>query len=105
MYLVRTKNGDKFVETANEVKNFEKDEVIEVYTLTKTEYELITSTSDIRDCIYKYLKCTQRSKEDVLDYVSGQLGIRKTEVSKVITKMKKEKIIYTEVDFGWLGID
>ena len=63
------------------------------------------STADIRDCIYHYVKGDQIDKETVVNYVSETLGIRKSDVSKVITAMKKEKIIYVVRDMGWIGID
>lgn len=105
MYLVETKTGYKKCNTAEEVKMFSKSEIINTYSLKEVNYDDIVSTSDIRDCIYNYLKGKQEPKEDVLEYVSNTLNIRKAEVSKVITTMKKEKLIYIVVDDGWLGID
>ena len=40
----------------------------------------------------------------LVSYVSETLNVKKNEVSKVITEMKKEKIIYVEKDFGSLGM-
>ena len=105
MYLVRTNNGDKYLDSANEVKKINKNEIIGIYTLVEVSYDSLVSTSDIRDCIYNYLKGEQMCKEDVLEYVSEKLNVKKNEVSKVITTMKKEKIIYVVEEFGWLGID
>lgn len=105
MYLVRTKNGDNVVSTANGVKEFNKNEIEKIYSLSEVDYDSVVSTSDIRDCIYKCLKGSQQSKDDVLNSVTEILGIKKNEVSKVITEMKREKIIYVVKDFGWLGID
>ena len=105
MYLVKTTNGDKIVESANEVKDINRNEVIEVFELIKMEYDSIISTSDIRDCIYSYLKNDQKSKEDVLGYVSKKLDAKKSEISKVITAMKKEKTIYVVEFDGYLGIN
>lgn len=105
MYLVRTYNGDKVVETANEVKDLDKNKIVKIYSLSEVDYDSLVSTSDIRDCVYDYLKGKQIAKEVVIDYVSERLNIKKNDVSKVITAMKKEKIIYVVEDFGWLGID
>lgn len=58
-----------------------------------------------RNCIYNYLKGEQMEKDAIVDYVSKALDVKKNEVSKVITAMKKEKIIYVVEEFGWLGID
>ena len=41
----------------------------------------------------------------MIEYVAEKLNVKKNEVSKVITAMKKEKIVYAVEDFGWLGID
>lgn len=105
MYLVKMNDGDKIVETANEVKTLDKNKIIKIYSLTEVDYDSLVSTSDIRDCIYNYLKGNQIDKDTILDYVSVTLDIKKSEISKVITAMKKEKIIYTVEDFGWLGIN
>ena len=105
MYLVKTNLGDKFLNSANEVKSINKNDIIGLYTVVEVDYDSLVSTSDIRDCIYSYLKGTTAEKDDIIEYVSVKLGVNKNEVSKVITAMKKEKIIYVEKDFGWLGIN
>lgn len=105
MYLVRTKTEDSIVNTVNEVKEFDKKEISKIYSLTEVDYNELVSTSDIRDCVYDYLKGDQKPKEDILEYVSEKLSVKKNEVSKIITAMKKEKIIYVVSDFGWLGIN
>ena len=105
MYLVKTKNGDKILNSTNDVKNIDINDIIEIYFLTKVEYDSLVSTSDISDCIYNFLKGHQINKDEVLEYVSEKLDVKKNEVSKVITAMKKEKIIYVVKDFNWLGID
>lgn len=106
MYLVETKTGNIKCNTVEEVKKFSKSKVINIYYLMQVVYDDLVSTSDVRDCIYNYLKGKQMPKEDVLEYVSNILDINKKEVSQVITKMKKEKIIYAVVDlYGWIGIN
>lgn len=105
MYLVETKNGNIKCNNAEEVKAFTKSEIVNIYLLHKINFDDLVSTADIRDCIYNYLKGKQEPKEDVIEYVSCTLDIRKNEVSKVINAMKKEKIIYVVVDDGWIGIN
>ena len=105
MYLVKTNSGDKLLNSANEVKSINKNDIIGVYAIVEVNYDSLVSTSDIRDCIYDYLKGTQKNKNNVLEYVSGMLNVKKNEISKVITAMKKEKIIYVVEEDGWLGID
>ena len=105
MYLIRMNDGDKIVETTNEVKDLGKNKIAKIYSLTEVDYDSLVSTSDIRDCIYNYLKGKQMDKDTIVNYVSETLDVKKNDVSKVITAMKKEKIIYVVKDFGWLGID
>lgn len=105
MYLVKTNDSDKIVETVDEVKSLDRNKIIKIYSLTEVDYDSLVSTSDIRDCVYNFLKGTQAAKTTVVDFVSTTLGVKKNEVSKVITVMKKENIIYVEESFGWLGID
>ena len=105
MYLVKTNSGDKFLNSVNEVKSINKNEIIGVYTLVEVDYDFLISTSDIRECIYSYLKGSPAEKDNIIEYVSAKLDVKKNEVSKVITAMKKENIIYVEKDFGWLGIN
>lgn len=105
MYLIRMNDGDKIVETTNEVKDLGKNKIAKIYSLTEVDYDSLVSTSDIRDCIYNYLKGNQMDKDTIVNYVSETLDVKKNDVSKVITAMKKEKIIYVVKDIGWLGID
>ena len=54
MYLVKTNSGDKFLNSVNEVKSINKNDIIGVYTLVEVDYDSLISTSDIRDCIYMW---------------------------------------------------
>lgn len=105
MYLVKTNDSDKIVETVDEVKSLDRNKIVKIYSLAEVDYDSLVSTSDIRDCVFNFLKGTQAAKATVVDFVSTTLGVKKNEVSKVITAMKKENIIYVEENFGWLGID
>lgn len=60
---------------------------------------------NIRECIYETLKGEQMPKEKLLDIVYGKTNAKKCEISKIVTQMKREKIIYTVKDFEWLGIN
>jgi hypothetical protein len=105
MYLVKTKNESIICNTAEEVKKYNKDEVINLFNLIEIDYNDVVSSGDIRDCIYSYLKGKQLYREEVVDVVSEKLGVKKNDVSKTITAMKKEKTIYVVEEFGWIGID
>lgn len=62
MYLVITNNGDQVLNSANEVKEINKNEVIKIYALAEVNYDDLVSTFEIRDCIYGYLKGKQMTK-------------------------------------------
>lgn len=105
MYLVVTKTNEKLIcKTVDEVKAIEK-EISQIYTMSEVDYNDLVSTADIRSCIFDILKGEQMEKEIVLEQAQQKLGIKKSEISKVITAMKREKIIYVVDDFGWLGIN
>lgn len=106
MYLVETSKGDFRCENANDVKSkFTQSEVKNIYMLQKVNYSDLVATSDIRDCIYEYLKGRQEDKDEVIDFVSERLDVKKTEVSKTINAMKREGIIYKVAGFDWIGIN
>lgn len=109
MYLVKTKNENKICETVAEIKTIPEDEVIELYTLTTADYADVISNASIRDCIYQYLKGKHYPKEDVIEFVADSLGVKRGVVSKVVTTMKKEKIIHlvkkAGTFYGCIGID
>ena len=66
MYLVKTNSGDKFLNSVNEVKGINKNEIIGVYTLVEVDYDSLISTSDIRECIYSYLKGSPAEKDNII---------------------------------------
>ena len=105
MYLVKTKKDYIICSSAEEVKKYNKSEIIELYTINRVDYDNVVSTGDIRDAIYSFLKGEQHEKDEVLEFISVNLNVKTSEVSKVITAMKKEKIIYVVEEFGWLGIN
>ena len=43
------------------------------------------------------------SKNELIEKVIANIGVPKSKVSKVITKMKKEKVIYNIEDWNYLG--
>lgn len=75
--------------------------------VSPNEYKDINVFADdnIRECIYETLKGEQMPKEKLLDIVYGKTNAKKCEISKIVTQMKREKIIYTVKDFEWLGIN
>lgn len=106
MYLVVMKSNEKVIcNSADEVKTINSKDVDKLYALHETKYDDVVSTADIRTCIYNILKGSQMTKEEVLEEAQCTLGIKKSEISKVITAMKREKIIYDVIDMPCIGID
>ena len=44
MYLVKTKSGNRIIDTVNEVKEIDKNEILEIYFLSKVDYDSLVST-------------------------------------------------------------
>lgn len=109
MYLVDVKTPTGLINTIrceiDELQELNPANIKNIYLLQPIDLSILTSTQEIRTAIYKYLKGKQELKKDVIDHVASSLNIKKTEVSKVITQMQKEKIIYIVPEMGWLGID
>lgn len=55
MYLVKTTNGDKILNSADAVKSIKKEDIEKIYFLTEVNYDSVISNADIRDCIYSYV--------------------------------------------------
>ena len=108
MYLVKTKSGNRIIDTVNEVKEIDKNEILEIYFLSKVDYDSLVSTGDVRDCITEHLNKQsgrQDNRESIIEHVAEILGVKKSVVSKVITAMKREKILYVVEEDGYLGIN
>ena len=57
----------------------------------------------VRDEISRILKRGEKTKEDLLQKVSENLEIPKSKISKVITAMKKEGVIFVLDDLDYMG--
>ncbi len=95
MYLVETEDEAKICKTLKELKAIHKDKIVTIYSLTAVDYDAVILKETIQECIHNYLKGHQYPKQDVIEFVADTLGMKRAEVSKVITTMKKDKIIYT----------
>ena len=106
MYLVDTTVADGIrCETIDDVKKLRRDIIKKVYVLHEVDYDSLVSTQDIREAVYACLKGKQLDKDDVIDAVTERLGVKRSDVSKVTTQMRKEKILYKVSGFPWIGID
>lgn len=102
MYLLKNKDEKIIVDTVNDVKKFNLS-LYEVYCLGRVDPDELVSDADIMDEIINVLKGKQMTKNEVLDYVNCVIDVPKTKISKVITKMKKQKLIYDVNDWNYMG--
>ena len=109
MYLVMKNNEKIIVDTVRELEDMGASNC-KVYSLALLDTTELIFDGEIRDCIYKILKGEQMEVQMVINSVQDILGISETKIKKVISKMKKEKIIYYVEDMydleghRWIGI-
>lgn len=103
MYLLLNDKEKIIVDTVHELEDFDLKNYM-VYTLAPVvdSSELIND-GEIRDIICRILKGEQMTKNELIEKVQFILDISKSRVSKVITKMKKEKVIFDIDDLNYLG--
>lgn len=102
MYLLLNDNEKIVINTTPELENFQLDKY-KVYTLVPIDSSELISDGEIRDTICNVLKGNQMTKRELIDKVNLYLDIPESKISKVITKMKKEKIIYNIDDWDYMG--
>lgn len=102
MYLLLNDNEKIVINTTPELENFQLDKY-KVYTLVPIDSSELISDGKIRDTICNVLKDNQMTKRELIDKVNLYLDIPESKISKVITKMKKEKIIYNIDDWNYMG--
>ena len=97
------------METVSELEDMDISNC-KVYSLSLIDKSELIFDGEIRDCIYKVLKGEQMEIQRVIDHVQSTLGIPVSKIKKIISKMKKEKIIYYVEDMydleghRWIGI-
>lgn len=110
MYLLLKDNEKIIVETIKELENMNIDGY-DIYSLSRLNVSDLIFDAEIRDNIYKILKGEQMPKDDVIERVQNILDVSISRISKVISKMKKEKVIYSVDDLWdrngnkWIGIE
>ena len=110
MYLLLKDDEKTIVETIKELENMNIDGY-EIYSLARVDTSELIFDAEIRDTIYRILKGEQMPKDDVIERVKNILDIGASRVSKVISKMKKEKVVYSVDDLWvrngnkWIGIE
>lgn len=102
MYLLLNDNEKIVINTTPELENFQINKY-NVYVLVPIDSSELISDGKIRDTICNVLKGNQMTKRELIDKVNLYLDIPESKISKVITKMKKEKIIYNIDDWDYMG--
>lgn len=90
MYLLMNENEKIVLNTIEEFSGYNLNNY-KVYSLVPVDQADLVNDGQIRDEISRILK------------VNYQLDIPKSRISKVVTKMKKEGIIFTLDDLDYMG--
>lgn len=102
MYLLLNNKEKIIVDTVQEIEKYNLN-FYKVYSIAPVDHSELVFDGEIRDKIYCVLKGNQMTKSELLEKVCDYLDAPKSKVSKVITKMKKEKLIYDVEDWNYLG--
>ena len=110
MYLLL--NNEKKI-IVNSIAEMEKYDVsnYEIYSLAPVDKNILFEDGTIRDTICEVLKGNQMPKDHVVQAVQDTTGSTITKINKVISQMKKEKLIYLVDDLWdsagrkWIGME
>lgn len=93
MYLLLNDEEKIVVNSVAEMENYDVSKY-EIYSLAPIDESVLFEEGTIRDKICEILKGEQMPKDDVVYYVYDNSESTITKINKVISKMKKEKLIY-----------
>lgn len=93
MYLVLKDNEKIIIENVNELENIDLSNC-KVYSCALLDTTELLFDKDIRDCIYNVLKGKEMPPDQLVQSVQNSLDVPVSRIRKVVTKMKKEKIIF-----------
>lgn len=104
MYLLLNDKEKIIVDTIQEIatRGFKLNNY-KVYSLAPVEPSELIDDGQIRDIICRILKGNQMTKSELIETVTINIDVSKPKISKVITKMKREKVIYDVDDWNYLG--
>ncbi len=102
MYLLMNENEKIVLNTIEEFSGYNLNNY-KVYSLVPVDQADLVNDGQIRDEISRILKGNEITKEELIERVNYQLDIPKSRISKVVTKMKKEGIIFTLDDLDYMG--
>lgn len=110
MYLLLNNEEKIIVNSVVEMENYDLSNY-EIYSLAPVDKNILFENGIIRDEICEVLKDNQIPKDDVLQAVQDATGSTITKINKVISQMKKEKLIYLVDDLWdsagrkWIGME
>lgn len=110
MYLLLNDEEKIIVNSVAEIEKYDVSKY-EIYALSPVDKSILFEDGSIRDEICEVLKGNQMSKDDVVQAVQDATGSTITKINKVISKMKKEKLIYLVDDLWdsagrkWIGME
>lgn len=102
VYLLMNEKEKIVLNTIEEFGDYNLNN-FKVYSLVPVDQADLVNDGQIRDAISRVLKGNEITKDDLIDKVNYQLDIPKARISKVVTKMKKEGIIFTLDDLDYMG--
>ena len=104
MYLLLSDKDKIILDTVQELEmgGFQLDKY-KIYNLSPIDPSELINDGQIRDMVCHILRGDQMSKNELIEKVITNIDIPKSKVSKVITKMKKEKVIYDIEDWNYIG--
>lgn len=104
MYLLLNDKEKIIVDTVQELatRGLQLDEY-KIYSLSPVESSELIDDGQIRDAICYVLKGNQMTKSELIETVNINIDVSKPKISKVITKMKRENVIYDAYDRNYLG--
>lgn len=102
MYLLMNEKEKIVLNTIEEFGGYNLNNY-KVYCLVPVDQADLVNDGQIRDAISRVLKGNEITKDELIERVNYQLDIPKTRISKVITKMKRERTIFTLDDLDYMG--
>jgi len=93
MYLLLNEDEKIIVENVSDIPDIDMNKY-KIYSLVLVDTQDLINDGNIRDEIKEVLKGKEMIKEKLIQSVSERLEIPKSKVSKVVNKMRKEKVIF-----------
>lgn len=102
MYLLMNDSEKIVVESVSDIENMDLSKY-KIYSLCLVDTQELINDGEIRDEISMVLKGEEMTRDTLIEKVSTNLEISKSKVSKVVSKMKKEKIVFNIDECDGLG--